>query len=137
MTKVAVIGAGLIGRAWSIVFARAGFDVALWDPMPLQIEAAITFIAVRLPELREAGLLAGDPSAVMERIHPIHSLGEAGRDVDDVRRALEGLPRADAFRDGEADHGGSRLHQEGALRAPSSRWRMANGRWLMAFPLTP
>ena len=34
MTQVAVIGAGLIGRAWSIVFARAGFDVALWDPYP-------------------------------------------------------------------------------------------------------
>ena len=26
MTQVAVVGAGLIGRAWSIVFARAGFD---------------------------------------------------------------------------------------------------------------
>ena len=33
MTQVAVVGAGLIGRAWSIVFARAGFDVALWDPI--------------------------------------------------------------------------------------------------------
>ena len=32
MVQVAVIGAGLIGRAWSIVFARAGFNVALWDP---------------------------------------------------------------------------------------------------------
>ncbi|HSU06679.1 MAG TPA: 3-hydroxyacyl-CoA dehydrogenase NAD-binding domain-containing protein, partial [Acetobacteraceae bacterium] len=28
MTQIAVIGAGLIGRAWTIVFARAGFDVA-------------------------------------------------------------------------------------------------------------
>ena len=57
MTKVAVVGAGLIGRAWSIVFARAGFDVALWDPYPQQIEAALAFIGERLPELEEAGLL--------------------------------------------------------------------------------
>jgi 3-hydroxyacyl-CoA dehydrogenase len=95
-----VIGAGLIGRAWSIVFARAGFDVALWDPMPLQIEAAITFIADRLPELREAGLLAGDPSAVMERIHPMHSLWEAVRDVEHVQEnGPERLPDKQALFD--------------------------------------
>lgn len=29
--SIAVIGAGLIGRAWAVVFARAGFEVALWD----------------------------------------------------------------------------------------------------------
>src|SRR5204863_8499624 len=29
--RVAIIGAGLIGRAWAIVFARAGCDVALYD----------------------------------------------------------------------------------------------------------
>ena len=38
MTQVAVVGAGLIGRAWSIVFARAGFDVALWDPYSQQVD---------------------------------------------------------------------------------------------------
>ena len=40
MTNVAVIGAGLIGRAWSIVFARAGFSVALWDQFPQQTTQA-------------------------------------------------------------------------------------------------
>ncbi|MBM3605656.1 MAG: 3-hydroxyacyl-CoA dehydrogenase [Alphaproteobacteria bacterium] len=35
MTRtIAVIGCGLIGRAWAIVFARAGCDVRLWDPVP-------------------------------------------------------------------------------------------------------
>jgi pyruvate/2-oxoglutarate dehydrogenase complex dihydrolipoamide dehydrogenase (E3) component len=31
---VAVIGSGLVGRSWSIVFARAGFDVQLYDTIP-------------------------------------------------------------------------------------------------------
>ena len=31
MPKAAMVGAGLIGRSWSIVFARAGWDVALYD----------------------------------------------------------------------------------------------------------
>ena len=29
--KTAIIGTGLIGSGWAIVFARAGFDVALYD----------------------------------------------------------------------------------------------------------
>ena len=71
MTQVAVVGAGLIGRAWSIVFARAGFDVALWDPYPQQVEAALAFIGERLPELEEAGLLEGSAGSVAGRVRPV------------------------------------------------------------------
>jgi 3-hydroxyacyl-CoA dehydrogenase len=77
MTKIAVIGAGLIGRAWSIVFARAGLEVALWDPIRPAIGAAQDFIAERLPELREAGLLDDTPDIVRARIHPAASLADA------------------------------------------------------------
>ncbi|HUN39471.1 MAG TPA: 3-hydroxyacyl-CoA dehydrogenase [Acetobacteraceae bacterium] len=85
MTKVAVVGAGLIGRAWSIVFARAGFDVALWDPIPQAIDAARAFIAERLPELRQAGLLADDPASVSARIRPAASLADAVQDAAHVQ----------------------------------------------------
>nr|WP_294556166.1 3-hydroxyacyl-CoA dehydrogenase [uncultured Rhodopila sp.] len=79
MTQVAVIGAGLIGRAWCIVFARAGFQVALWDKFPQQTTLALAFIADRLPELRAAGLLAEEPEAVLARIQPMKSLWDAVR----------------------------------------------------------
>ncbi len=85
MTKVAVIGAGLIGRAWSIVFARAGFDVTLWDKFPAQAPAAMDYIADRLPELRQAGLLDQEPDAVLSRIHPMQSMWEAVKDVTHVQ----------------------------------------------------
>jgi 3-hydroxyacyl-CoA dehydrogenase len=85
MTNVAVIGAGLIGRAWSIVFARAGFNVALWDQFPLQTTQALTFIADRLPELRTAGLLADEPDVVLARIKPMPSLWEAVRDAEYIQ----------------------------------------------------
>ena len=85
MTKIAVIGAGLIGRAWSIVFARAGFDVALWDPFPQAVAAAQEFIAERLPELREAGLLPDEPAAVRARIHPAATLADAVRDAEHIQ----------------------------------------------------
>ena len=42
--KIAVIGSGLIGRAWSISFARAGYEVALYDAKPEAAEAALAFV---------------------------------------------------------------------------------------------
>jgi 3-hydroxyacyl-CoA dehydrogenase len=93
MTNVAVVGAGLIGRSWCIVFARAGFSVALWDQFPLQTTQAMTFIADRLPELRAAGLLGDEPETVMARIRPMHSLWETVRDVEYIQE--NGPERAD------------------------------------------
>ena len=81
MTQVAVIGAGLIGRAWSIVFARAGFEVALWDQFPQAIPPALDFIAERLPELKENGLLEDEPATVMARIRTAKTLADALRDA--------------------------------------------------------
>jgi L-gulonate 3-dehydrogenase len=85
MTKIAVIGAGLIGRSWAIVFARAGFAVNLWDPFPRQTEAAMTFIADRLPELRQASLLPDAPETVLARITPIDAMEDALQDVVHVQ----------------------------------------------------
>ena len=85
MMQVAVIGAGLIGRAWSIVFARAGFEVALWDQFPQTVQPALDFISERLPELRENGLLADEPAAVMARIRPAETLADALRDAEYVQ----------------------------------------------------
>ena len=94
MTQVAVVGAGLIGRAWSIVFARAGFDVALWDPFPEQVETALRFVGDRLPELEEVGLLKEPPGAVRSRIHPSRSLAEAVITAEHVQE--NGPERLDA-----------------------------------------
>lgn len=85
MTTVAVIGAGLIGRAWSIVFARAGFEVRLYDQFPLQTTQALGFIADRLPELRAVGLLADEPEVVLNRIQPMQSLWEAVKGAEYIQ----------------------------------------------------
>jgi 3-hydroxyacyl-CoA dehydrogenase len=94
MTQVAVIGAGLIGRAWSIVFARAGFDVALWDPYPQQVDAALAFIGERLPELKEVGLLKEASRLVARRVRPVGTLAEAVASADHVQE--NGPERVDA-----------------------------------------
>jgi len=92
--QIAVIGAGLIGRAWSIVFARAGFSVALWDPVPAAIPAALDFIAARLPELHTAGLVKETADKILPRIHPAATLEDAVAAADYVQE--NGPERVDA-----------------------------------------
>ena len=74
MERVAVVGAGLIGRAWAIVFARAGCPVALWDKLPGVAEAAMEQIRARLEDLRAAGLVEEAPDAIAARVEPMATL---------------------------------------------------------------
>ena len=87
MTKIGIVGAGLIGRAWAIVFARAGFDVALWDGNADALNASLGTVRERLDDLKKAGLVA-DPAAVLARIAPRATLREALAGVDYVQENL-------------------------------------------------
>jgi 3-hydroxyacyl-CoA dehydrogenase len=73
---VAVVGAGLIGRAWAIVFARAGVPVRLYDAAPDALEAADTRIAEALQDLGRFGLI-DDPDAVRARVETRPKLDRA------------------------------------------------------------
>jgi 3-hydroxyacyl-CoA dehydrogenase len=80
MAKVAVVGAGLIGRAWAISFARAGHEVALTDSDAAAVGQALAFADEALADLQRYDLLAGaTPEAVRGRLHPTGSLAEALR----------------------------------------------------------
>ena len=76
MDRIAVVGAGLIGRAWAMVFARAGLEVRLWDKVPGVAEAALSLIAERLADLRAAGLVAEEPPQILARISAAATLAE-------------------------------------------------------------
>lgn len=65
---IAIIGAGSIGLAWSIVFARAKFPVQLYDPSADQLGRAKAAIGERLSRLQNYGLLDEAPDALLARI---------------------------------------------------------------------
>jgi len=67
MEKIALIGGGLIGQAWAIVFARAGHEVRIYDASPLTMEQAEVNIASRLNDLTRFKLV-DNPDTVLERI---------------------------------------------------------------------
>ncbi|EJN09354.1 3-hydroxyacyl-CoA dehydrogenase [Herbaspirillum sp. YR522] len=75
--KIAVIGAGLIGRAWAIVFARAGFTVAIWDAVPQALHACRQQLRDNVADLADHGLLSETVDAVLARITPAASLADA------------------------------------------------------------
>lgn len=84
--RTAVVGAGFVGRAWAITFARAGHEVRLWDAEADALRKALAFIEAVLPDLDANDLLRGLwPDAVRGRMSAVSDLGEALADVDYVQ----------------------------------------------------
>ncbi|HKO69766.1 MAG TPA: 3-hydroxyacyl-CoA dehydrogenase [Bradyrhizobium sp.] len=82
--NVAIVGAGLIGRAWAVIFARAGWNVRLTDPHILSLQAAPSLIRDELHGLAHHGL-ADDPDRAAARISTATSLEQAVSDVEFVQ----------------------------------------------------
>ncbi|MEO8676807.1 MAG: 3-hydroxyacyl-CoA dehydrogenase NAD-binding domain-containing protein, partial [Casimicrobiaceae bacterium] len=83
----AIVGAGLIGRAWAMVFARGGWRVRLYDSVPAQLDAARGFIAESLDLQAQHGLVA-DPAAARARIAYVPQLADAVSAADWVQENL-------------------------------------------------
>jgi 3-hydroxyacyl-CoA dehydrogenase len=86
MSKVGIVGAGLIGCSWANVFARAGWSVQVWDPVVAQRSTALEKIASSLHELASHGLV-DDPHAAAARISIAETLEQAVAGVDYVQES--------------------------------------------------
>jgi len=81
MEKIAVVGAGMVGRAWAIVFARAGREVALYDTDARALENALMLIAEAAADLHREGLVDEDAQTITARITATTSLADALKDA--------------------------------------------------------
>ncbi|XP_042350442.1 lambda-crystallin homolog [Plectropomus leopardus] len=82
MKTITVIGSGLIGRSWTMVFASGGYSVKIYDNIPGQAAKAITEMRKQMEELEEAHMLRGKLSAA-QQLALVSS-------YDDLAQALEG-----------------------------------------------
>lgn len=82
--KVGIIGVGLIGRAWANVFARAGWEVVLWDENPDALAGAPALVRDSLFELAEHGLVK-DPEASSASVRAGTSLADAVKGADFIQ----------------------------------------------------
>jgi 3-hydroxyacyl-CoA dehydrogenase len=76
-SPVAIVGTGLIGRAWATVFARAGHPVRLYDVAEGAAERAVDLIGEGLDALREVQLVSEAPATVLARVRVAKTLADA------------------------------------------------------------
>ncbi|NGX95883.1 MAG: 3-hydroxyacyl-CoA dehydrogenase [Candidatus Afipia apatlaquensis] len=82
--SVAIVGVGLIGRAWAAIFARAGWNVRITDPHAPTLSAAPDLIRDELRSLAKHGL-AEDPDGAAARVSVAPDLADALKDAEFVQ----------------------------------------------------
>jgi L-gulonate 3-dehydrogenase len=73
---VAIIGGGLVGSGWSIVFGRAGETVKIYDANPAIRDTVLATIQGQLGDLKDCGLI-DDAAAIMGNISVHDTMREA------------------------------------------------------------
>ena len=86
-SPIAVVGTGLVGAGWAIVFARVGHPVRLFDSVPGAAERAIEMIQDRVVGLAEHQLV-DSPESILENLSVAHSLESAVEDVVYVQESV-------------------------------------------------
>ncbi len=87
--RAAIVGSGLIGRSWAIVYARAGIPVRLYDHLPDNRAKALERIG---EALAQSAVLVGDEAArdaVLGRINVADRLADAVADADFIHECID------------------------------------------------
>jgi L-gulonate 3-dehydrogenase len=139
--KAGIVGAGLIGRAWTQVFARAGWDVTVWDPDPATRATAHGLVERALHESAAHGLVR-DPAAAARRVRVVETLAEAVAEAGYVQESgperLEVKRETFAQMDRAAPAGAVLASSTSAIVASKFTAELAGrARCLVAHPVNP
>jgi L-gulonate 3-dehydrogenase len=142
MDKIGIVGAGLIGRAWAVVFARAGFAVALYDRSEAIVAASLATIETSLADLSAAGLLAEAPATVRGRMRMAPTVADALAGAVYVQESLPELPevKREIFAAMDALAAADTVLASSTSAIPGSTFTehlAGRGRCLVAHPVNP
>lgn len=88
MTRIALVGTGLVGTSWAVVFARAGLTVRLFDASADTMKSAMTGARSILQDLHAQQMLGEqNVDEIMARLLPASSLAEAVAGADHVQES--------------------------------------------------
>ena len=74
--RAAIVGAGVIGRSWIRVFARAGWEVSVYDTDPRRVDQAMRWMRTSALEDERVGLVA-DAAEEARLVQPAKDLADA------------------------------------------------------------
>jgi L-gulonate 3-dehydrogenase len=78
MRRIALVGAGVVGSSWSVVFARAGFEVAVYDADAASAARSAEFVGTALADMAALGLPSAEPAErIAARVKPTARLEDA------------------------------------------------------------
>jgi 3-hydroxyacyl-CoA dehydrogenase len=88
MNRVALVGTGVVGSSWSLVFARAGADVNIYDPDRASAGRVVDYVrsALSAPEAPKSAA-GGDSETILSRLKIVPSLEEAVAGVDYIQES--------------------------------------------------
>jgi len=142
MENIAIIGTGLIGRGWAMVFARAGHRVALYDADPKALKTNLAVIRGALKDARAAGIVKEAPERIFRRIRAATSLEDAlaGADYaqENISETLAAKKKIFAAMDKAA--GPKTILASSTSTIPASAFTKSlagRGRCLVAHPVNP
>lgn len=141
--KVAIIGAGMIGRAWAVTFARVGLRVSVWSRDLNTAHAATDFARDALHSLAVEGLLGDRCPEELGRRITVQSTIEAA--VEDAVYVQENLPenlelKCEAYRMLDGLCAADAILASSTSGFPASaftRELAGRGRCLVAHPINP
>lgn len=88
--KVGIVGSGLIGRSWAMLFASAGYQVSIYDVQQSQVDQALKFILEQFKFYHSRGILkgSGKPEEQFAKVKGVTSLEECVKDAFFVQECV-------------------------------------------------
>lgn len=139
---VAIVGAGLVGAGWGLVFARAGLQVRIFDANPVIANAAIPLIEQQLLEMHARGLISEPVADILTRLRLARDLADAIEGAAyvqesilervEVKRAL--MNELDALADNDLVIGSS---SSGIVASAFASGLKISSRVIIAHPVNP
>lgn len=85
--KITVIGAGLVGSSWAIVFARAGFNTTIFEPNQNTRAGVLESISSKVQQMVEFDVIE-DHDQLLAQISIANSLPSAVEDADYIQESV-------------------------------------------------
>lgn len=86
---IGIVGSGIVGRSWATLFAKAGYEVRIFDSQSKAAAGALPYIEGMLALFETNGLIDDrERASAIARVAPVESLSEAVGDAGYIQECV-------------------------------------------------